>query len=197
MGIWSNVCRDWKKWISCLNKTEIHTKVGELFGPAWMSEILNNLRELVIQQSEWLTVGLLYPSRQHLTFYKIRGKIIRTVLFCIVYSSNAIRTHEQRAVSGVDCSFGFTLCWRLLINSNSFVHILQREAGVNEPSDQHPVAFSALTLLVSCQEEHPPCTKLTDDVLAWLGLSLWSEVLMSCIWSSWCHCHPISHILFH
>jgi len=26
-------------------------------------------------------------------------------------------------------------------------------------------------------------------VLAWL--SVWSEVQMICIWSSWCHCHPI------
>ena len=28
-----------------------------------------------------------------------------------------------------------------------------------------------------------------DEVLAWL--SVWSEVQMICIWSSWCHCHPI------
>jgi len=35
-------------------------------------------------------------------------------------------------------------------------------------------AFSALTLLVWRQEEHPTCKKLNDEVLAWL--SLWSEV---------------------
>jgi len=29
--------------------------------------------------------------------------------------------------------------------------------------------------------------KLSDEALAWL--SLWSEVQMICIWSSWCHCH--------
>jgi len=52
-----------------------------------------------------------------------------------------------------------------------------------------PLAFSALTLLVECQEEHPDCEKLSDDVMAWL--SVWSEVQMICIWSSWCHCHPI------
>jgi len=28
-----------------------------------------------------------------------------------------------------------------------------------------------------------------DEELAWL--SLWSELQMICIWSSWCHCHPI------
>jgi len=32
--------------------------------------------------------------------------------------------------------------------------------------------------------------KLSDKVLAWL--SVWSEVQMICIWSSWCHCPIIS-----
>jgi len=35
-------------------------------------------------------------------------------------------------------------------------------------------AFSALTLLVGRQEEHPACKKLSDEVLMWL--SVWSEV---------------------
>ena len=30
--------------------------------------------------------------------------------------------------------------------------------------------------------------KMSDEVLAWL--SVWSEVQIVCIWSSWCHCHP-------
>jgi len=30
---------------------------------------------------------------------------------------------------------------------------------------------------------------LSGEVLAWL--SVWREVQMTCIWSSWCHCHPI------
>jgi len=30
---------------------------------------------------------------------------------------------------------------------------------------------------------------MSDEVLAWL--SVWSDVQMICIWSSWCHCHPI------
>ena len=33
-----------------------------------------------------------------------------------------------------------------------------------------------------------PVKKFSDDVLVWL--SLWSEVQIVCIWSSWCHCHP-------
>jgi len=42
--------------------------------------------------------------------------------------------------------------------------------------------FSALTLLVGRQEEHPVCKKLSVEVLAWL--SVWSKVQMICIWSS-------------
>ena len=34
---------------------------------------------------------------------------------------------------------------------------LRLEAGVNKPTNQHPVAFIALTLLVGNQEEHPVC----------------------------------------
>ena len=50
-------------------------------------------------------------------------------------------------------------------------------------------AFSALTLL----EEHLACKKLSDEVLVWL--SVWSEVQIVCIWSSWCHCFPKPHHL--
>jgi len=44
------------------------------------------------------------------------------------------------------------------------------------------LAFSALTLLVGRQEEHPAWKKLSDEVLMWL--SVWSEVQLICIWSS-------------
>ena len=51
-------------------------------------------------------------------------------------------------------------------------------------------AFSALTMLVGRQEKHSVCKKLlNDEVLAWL--SVWDEVQMICIWSGWCHWHPI------
>jgi len=52
-------------------------------------------------------------------------------------------------------------------------------------------AFSALMLLVGRQEGHPACKSrvVRYCVLAWL--SVWSEMQMICIWSSWCHCHPI------
>jgi len=32
------------------------------------------------------------------------------------------------------------------------------------------IAFSALTLLIGHQEEHPACKKLSDEVLAWLSV---------------------------
>ena len=49
-------------------------------------------------------------------------------------------------------------------------------------------AFSALTLLVGRQEEHPACKKLSDEMLVWL--SVWSKVQIVCMWSSWCSCIP-------
>ena len=49
--------------------------------------------------------------------------------------------------------------------------------------------FSAPTVLVGCQEEHPACEKLSDEVVSWL--SVCSKVQMICIWSSWCQCCPI------
>jgi len=44
------------------------------------------------------------------------------------------------------------------------------------------IAVSTSTLLAGHQEEHPACKTLSDEALAWL--SVWSEVLMICIWSS-------------
>jgi len=32
-------------------------------------------------------------------------------------------------------------------------------------------------------------TRLSDEVPQWL--SVWSKVQMICLWSSWCHCHPV------
>jgi len=57
-------------------------------------------------------------------------------------------------------------------------------------------AFSALTLLVGRQEEHPACKKWV--MRCWCGLSVWSEVQIVCIWSSWSHCiHKPHHHLPH
>ena len=55
--------------------------------------------------------------------------------------------------------------------------------------ERFSTSFSALTLLVGRQEGHPARKNLSDEVLVWLPV--WSKVQMTCIWSSWCHCHPI------
>jgi len=44
-------------------------------------------------------------------------------------------------------------------------------------------------LLVGRQQGHPACTKLSGGMLVWS--CVWSEVQIICIWSSWCHPHPI------
>jgi len=60
----------------------------------------------------------------------------------------------------------------------------------NSPGGFSAAAISALTLFLGRQEEHPACNKLSDRVPAWL--SVWSEMQMICIWSHWCHCHPVT-----
>ena len=52
---------------------------------------------------------------------------------------------------------------------------------LNEVNLDLDIAFSAVTLLVGRQEEHPACKKLSGGVLAWL--SVWSEV-QTCTWPS-------------
>jgi len=44
-------------------------------------------------------------------------------------------------------------------------------------------------LLAGIQEEYPACQNPSDEVL--VLLSVCSKVQMICMWSSWCHCHPI------
>jgi len=47
-------------------------------------------------------------------------------------------------------------------------------------------------LMVWQQEWHLACKKLSGGVLAWLSACCNDcKVQMICIWSSWCHCHPI------
>ena len=44
------------------------------------------------------------------------------------------------------------------------------------------LAFSALTLLVGCQEGHLARKNLTDEVL--VGVIFWSKVQIACMWFS-------------
>jgi len=51
------------------------------------------------------------------------------------------------------------------------------------------MAFSALTLLAWRQEGYPVC-----ETLEWWGAGMvvcLEQGAVICIWSSWCHCHPI------
>ena len=52
--------------------------------------------------------------------------------------------------------------------------------------------FSAFTLLVGRQEGHPARKNSSDEVLAWL--SVWSEVLMTCIIMVWLMPLPPHHL---
>ena len=81
------------------------------------------------------------------------------------------------------CVINITIVTKIKISEQSWESKL-------DISVARQMSFSALTLLVGWQEGHPACKKLSGEVLAWL--SVWSEVQMICIWSSWCHCHPSS-----
>jgi len=85
---------------------------------------------------------------------------------------------------GLYCIFFNAPTWNCLISTSdlkSDITIVFCDPDSN--------TFSVLTLLVRPQGEHPACKKLSDEVLEWL--SVWSELQMICIWSSWCRCHPI------
>ena len=63
----------------------------------------------------------------------------------------------------------------------AIIHLLHKKAYkklIRSP------AFSAMTLLVGQQEEDPACKNWV------MTLSVWSEVQIVCLWSSWSHCHP-------
>jgi len=51
-------------------------------------------------------------------------------------------------------------------------------------------AFSALTFLVGCQEEHPVCKKLTDEVLAWLPVESKVQIICKMV-----QLMPLPHII--
>jgi len=71
------------------------------------------------------------------------------------------------------CGYSAILFLETFLNANIFKKFYHYEA------------FSALTLL----EEKPACKNCSDELLAWL--TVWSEMQMICIWSSWCHCQTV------
>ena len=69
-----------------------------------------------------------------------------------------------------------------------FIHFFQGGSWPHLPLCAD--AFSALTLLVGRQEGHPACKKhKSGGVLVWF---LSGARCRLALWSSWCHCHPLS-----
>jgi len=94
-------------------------------------------------------------------------------------------------------TFNTVALWQQSLLLNKTCHLFQtasiKSARLTAAAAASAGAFSALTLLVGRQEELLDRKKLSDGVLAWLHvwLHVWSVVQMICIWSSWCHFHPI------
>ena len=81
---------------------------------------------------------------------------------------------------------------KLVLAKGNLGHYWSLEQHANDASHNfllafYTDAFSALTLSVGCQEEHPVC-KNSDKVLVWL--SDCSDMQTVCIWSSRRHCRP-------
>ena len=99
-------------------------------------------------------------------------RAVKRLLLCCVerMDKSTLRTMSARDIKRQDhfaCGIFYSRC-------KSFLPALRILLIVTS-------TFSALTLLVGRQEEHLAC-KTSDEVLAWL--SVWSEVQMTCIWSS-------------
>ena len=81
--------------------------------------------------------------------------------------------------------------WDMIINlwwaatASTHAHIINL-VQYNWPTISNS-SFSALTLLVGRQKEHPACKNWVMS--CWCGY----QVQIVCIWSSWCHCIPKSH----
>jgi len=94
---------------------------------------------------------------------------------------------------------GWSVCLPLLIfpctiKSRSSSLALAHPCGLGNRAGKrlwsyHQKAFGALTMLFGHQEDQSAPKKLSDEVL--VLLSVWSEVEIIYIRSSWCHCHPI------
>ena len=99
----------------------------------------------------------------------------------------ALCGHTFRIGSGSEAKWDQIITYKNSNNTRPFESISETFTNFNIKFSWS--AFSALTLLVGWQEGHPAHKNLSDEVLAWLPV--WSEVQMICIWSGWCHCHPI------
>jgi len=107
----------------------------------------------------------------------------KTISEALIYRNCTYVCHTQHSKEQYRPSYGVWRIRRKIFRQQKFFRLFS-----DVYSNVH-VAFSALTLLAGRQEEHPTCRKLSDEVLAWI--SVCSQVQIICIWSSWCHCHPI------
>jgi len=147
----------WRVWVTPANFNGFRVLAALLHGTlvVSMSQTLWRWTEgaTYIWQGEH-HVGY-WPTFLVFTVLEGRGKIIGTIVYCIVYDSCAQRTRVWKVFTGIRW-FRFMPCQRLWINSNNLLSntSLSLEAAVDNISSQHPIAFSALTLLVGRQEEH-------------------------------------------
>jgi len=87
-------------------------------------------------------------------------------------------------------SLSSKVCWQsasVLMHKLVHIHSNIMYNVVSSSVQTACLAFSALMPLIGHQEEHLACKNLSDEVPEWI--SIWSEVQIICIWSSWCHCH--------
>ena len=119
-----------------------------------------------------------------------------TVNVCFLSSTcqRSVASHAILSSTSCHVSTSFTVCLHSLTRFSIFTYhcfflflLFKDWFSV--------LTFSALTLLVGHQKE---CVKnwATGWVLAWL--SVWTaELQMTCISSSWCHCHSIMSYFIH
>jgi len=106
-----------------------------------------------------------------------------SVLYCVLHLCTMTYKHKKflRLIIGLDLHTAKGCGWTVTI-SEELSSFLRSGASTNKQANQHPNAFSTLTLLVGHQKEQPSCKMLSEELLAWS--SVWSEVSESGIWSS-------------
>ena len=112
-----------------------------------------------------------------------REKCLNSITGTNVYTGHNIQCVTENQSISCHCqpkgTTKFSLQVRQMLYINFFLFIkFLKILSLSGTAD----VVSAWTLLVWWQEDDPAAKELTDDVLAWL--SVWSEVQMTCIWSS-------------
>jgi len=102
----------------------------------------------------------------------------------------ALDTHSGASQTGQRCVFVWSPITTSCFNSHLPWEPQPQHIGfLSQFVPENNLAFSTLTQRHSGVIKSIWLIKMSDKLLAWLSLS--SKVQMICIWSSWCHCHPI------